>query len=112
MKYLCHAVLHRGIVYYNTIIDVNQKVALLAYHGEEEATVFVNGIIAIIDYNKFPGNIINDLRDIVDECEGVEEIIDAVNPYLTTNELFVFEEGAFMLLAISPEIQILYNSRP
>ncbi len=110
MKYLCHAVLHRGIVYYNTIINVNQNsVSLLAYQGEEEATAFVNGIIAIVDYRSLSEKCINDLCDIVDECDDIEEMIDAVNPYMTSKDMFVIDNSSFGLLSISPEIKILYS---
>ena len=110
MKYLCHAVLHRGIVYYNTIIQtIDGKVLLSPYREEEEATVFINGIIAVLDAKLLQKCFIDELRDVVDDSVGIEDTIDAIIPYIESKQLFISDEIRCdsVLLAISPDIRVL-----
>ncbi len=114
MKYLCHAVLHRGIVYYNTIINTNQGIIKLSgFQGEEEATAFVNGIIAVLDASKVDDDLFDELQDIIDECgDGIESQIESLMPFLSARNLFLpydIDNGApaFVLLSISPNISKL-----
>ena len=79
MNWLSHAVIWRGVVYYNTIISMDNGVAMLKPYVEEcEATSFINGVIVIVNSPEPMGGIVSQLEEIVEGCADIEEVIDAI----------------------------------
>lgn len=110
MKFLSHAVIHRGIIYYNTIINTDQnRIALSGYYGEEESTIFINGIIIVVSSINITDTLFTSLQEILDNnCYDIEEAIDKINLWLGEHNLFVNNDSnSFSLISISPELKLL-----
>lgn len=112
MKYLSHAIIHQGIIYYNTIIDTdNNRITLIGYNGEEEATIFINGIIIVVATINLTDTLLASLQEILDKCYDIEEAITEINLWLGDYNLFVNNDSkSFSLISISPELKILYSN--
>ncbi|MCM1518272.1 MAG: hypothetical protein NC117_06510 [Pseudoflavonifractor sp.] len=103
---LSHAVIYRGIVYYNTIVMLDGiDVRLVPYREECEATSFVNGVLLFVDDNGNPDSVTALLDDILCGCDGLEEVIDSVRS-LSDNDRTAGGSG-LTLFALWPDVRIM-----
>ena len=99
MNWLSHAVIWRGVVYYNVTISMDNGVAMLKPYLEEcEATSFINGVILISDST-------GQVEEIVEECADIEEVIDAIIHDVTIPTETRCHDNT--LIAVWPGVRIL-----
>lgn len=106
MNWLSHAVIWRGVVYYNVTISMDNGVAMLKPYLEEcEATTFINGVILISDSTGQVEEIVSRLEEIVEECADIEEVIDAIIHDVTIPTETRCHDNT--LIAVWPGVRIL-----
>lgn len=107
MNLLSHAVIYRGIVYYNTIVSLDgTEVRLIPYREECEATSFVNGVLLFMMVQGNTDGCAEALDDILSECDGLDEVIDRVRPL---SEMQPSEVGnrSLTLFSLWPGVRIM-----
>lgn len=109
MNWLSHAVIWKGVVYYNTIVSVGQHEAILYPYREEcESTSFINGVILILEIE--PGNInaiVGELGNIIEDCADIEEVIDAILREVPMEMPYDDARHDYSLISLWPGVRIL-----
>lgn len=90
MRYLAHAVMHRGKTYRQSVVSLNDGVLTIApFDRELHSTVFVSGIIVVVVADRVTPSVRSRMEAIVRREELLEVAIRKASRYLASSGLYV-----------------------
>lgn len=99
-RLLANIILHRGILYKNTILEIkDNNVVLTPFEQETAATSFVSRIVAVCDSisltlaHQQKLNQIATRISVVGEKRNLLDVADAISDYLKANNLYYTGES-------------------
>lgn len=101
MRYLAHAVMHRGKIYRQSVVSLDGGVLTIApFDRELHSTAFVSGIIVVAAAGRVTPSARSRLEAIVRREELLEVAIRKASRYLDTGGLYVEGDGDEPVLLI------------
>lgn len=90
MRYLAHAVMHRGKIYRQSVVSLDNGVLTIApFDRELHSTAFVSGIIVVVVSGRLTQSIRSRMEAIVRREELLEVAIRKASRYLDSSGLYV-----------------------
>lgn len=100
-KFLAHAVLHRGKVYRNSIVEiVDGEVHIARFDRELPSTTFVPGLIAVCASERVTDSVRGAMLYKVQSAPLIERAIMRLSEYLESSRLYVGDQDTPMLVLL------------